>query len=116
MISGIFSAVFASNKNMFGCGVAIFSGNAIHGGDASFYYRGKYKLEADNQMSGTIEAIKFSPIQNSVFGPAMDRFRLKLTGIVNTQGFELSGPVEGRPDLLITISLKKIDELIEEDR
>jgi hypothetical protein len=32
MIDGIYSAVFESNKNMVGCGVAIFSGNAIHGG------------------------------------------------------------------------------------
>jgi len=30
MLSGIFSAVFVSNQNMGGCGVAVFSCNAIH--------------------------------------------------------------------------------------
>jgi hypothetical protein len=83
MISGIFSAVFVSNKNMLGCGVTVFSGNAIHGGDSSFYYRGKYKLDASNQISGTIDVVKYSPVLNSVFGSALDSFRLKLNGIVN---------------------------------
>ncbi len=114
MISGIFSAEFTSNKDMMGRGVAVFSGNAIHGGDAAYYYRGKYRLDASNQISGTIEAVKYSPVQTSVVGP-LDRFRLILNGIVNDQGFELSGPVEGHPDLLIRITLKKIDELIELD-
>jgi hypothetical protein len=52
MISGIYSARFESNKGLNGSGVAVFSGNAVHGGDASFYYRGKYKLDDNNSISG----------------------------------------------------------------
>lgn len=112
MISGIFSAVFVSNQNRSGTGVAIFSGNAIHGGDASHYYRGKYKLDERNQITSTIEVFKYATLQDSVFGP-LDKFRLILNGIVNDQGFELSGQIEGRPADMIRISLKKLDELVE---
>jgi hypothetical protein len=114
MISGIFSAAFVSNQNMAGYGVAVFSGNAIHGGDASHYYRGKYKLDEKNLMSGTIEVFKYTNLQNSVFGP-LDKFKLILNGqvIVNDKEFELSGSVEGHPEFLIRIALKKMDELID---
>jgi hypothetical protein len=114
MTSGIFSATFISNLNSGGSGVAIFSGNTIHGGDASHYYRGKYRFDDKNQISGTIDVVKYSPVQNSVFGPIAD-FRLKLDGhiIVNERAFELSGHVEGQPQLLIRIALNKLDDLIE---
>ncbi|HSL03030.1 MAG TPA: GrlR family regulatory protein [Nitrospiraceae bacterium] len=116
MISGIFSVTFASNQNVGGYGVAVFSGNAVHGGDASHYYRGKYKLDERNLISGTIEVVKYSTLHNSVFGP-LDNFKLILNGqvIVNDKEFELSGPVEGHPEFLIRIALKKVDELIEHD-
>lgn len=97
MISGIFSATFASNLNLGGSGVAIFSGNTIHGGDAAFYYRGKYKLDERNQIAGTIEVVKHAATSGLVLGP-LDRFRLILNGIVNHEGIELSGQVEGQPE------------------
>ena len=114
MISGIFSAEFISNRNGAGCGVAIFSGNTVHGGDSSHYYRGKYRLDERNQIAGTIEVFKYSTLSNSVFGP-LDRFKLILNGIVSldNNAFELSGQVQGQPNLMITISLKKMDDLIE---
>ena len=37
MLSGIYSAEFASNKNVIGRGVAVFTGGTLHGGDASYY-------------------------------------------------------------------------------
>ena len=114
MTSGIFSAVFASNMNIAGCGVAIFTDNTIHGGDASHYYRGKYKLDDRNQISGTIDVVKYSTLQDSIFGP-LAPFRLILNGhiITNDRAFELSGHVEGQPQLQIRISLNKLEELIE---
>ena len=112
MISGIFSTSFKSGGGT-DCGVAVFSGNTIHGGDASFYYRGKYTINDRNLISGTIEFIRYSHLQYSVVGP-MDEFTLLLNGqvIVNDKEFSLSAPVEGHPELLITIALKKLDELI----
>jgi hypothetical protein len=48
MTSRIFSAAFISNLQLGGSGVAIFTGNTIHGGDASHYYRGKYRFDENN--------------------------------------------------------------------
>jgi hypothetical protein len=114
MTSGIFSAAFISSQNSGGFGVAIFSDNVIHGGDASYYYRGKYRLDHNNQMSGTIDVARYTTIQNSVFGP-MDSFRLKLDGhiVVNERAFELTGHIEGQPQMQIKIVLNKLEDLIE---
>jgi hypothetical protein len=114
MTSGIFSAVFASNLQIGGCGVAIFQGNTIHGGDASHYYLGKYRFDDSNQISGTIDVVKYSTLQDSIFGP-LAPFRLILNGhiITNDRAFELSGHAEGRPQLQIRIALNKLEELIE---
>ena len=114
MIKGIFSAEFLSNQDMAGFGVAVFAENTVHGGDASYYYRGKYRLEGKNLVSGTIDVARYSTLHNSVFG-TIGNFKLKLNGvmIVNDKEFEMSGSVEGHPELIIRIVLKKIDELIE---
>ena len=112
MISGIFTAAFRSNQGKMGTGVAIISGGFVHGGDDAFYYRGKYKLEDVNKFSGKIEVVKYSEQSVSVLGP-LTHYNLILNGIVNDTGFELSGQVEGKPNLMITITLKKVDDLIE---
>jgi hypothetical protein len=108
------SAEFISNQNMGGYGVAVFSDNAVHGGDASHYYRGKYKLDGQDLISGTIEVVKYSSLHSSVFGE-IGNFKLKLNGVViiNDKELEMSGSVEGHPELIIRIVLKKIDDLIE---
>jgi hypothetical protein len=110
MIPGIYTAVCFSNKTMGGCGVAIFTGNAIHGGDATHYYRGKYSIQGENRISATIDVVKYAPLNDTIFG-SPDRFRLILNGIVDDQGFDLSGPMEGHPDVMITMSLRKMDGL-----
>jgi len=114
MTSGIFSAAFTSNLQIGGCGVAIFADNTIHGGDASHYYRGKYRFDENNQISGTIDVVKYSNLQHSIFGP-LTPFRLILSGLIitNDRAFELSGHVEGQPQLQIRIALNKLEELIE---
>lgn len=114
MTSGIFSAAFMSNQQKVGCGVAIFTGNTIHGGDASCYYRGKYRLDGNNQIVGTIDVAQYSTAGASIFGPITE-FRLILTGhiITNETAFELSGYMEDQPQLKIRIILNKLEELIE---
>lgn len=116
MIEGIFSAEFISNQSKDGFGVAVFSGNAVHGGDSSHYYRGKYKLDDQEMISGTIEVIKYSrDSRNSVLGP-LDKYKLKLNGqvVIEDREFRLAGSVEGQPDTSIIISLKKLDGLVDD--
>ena len=113
MVSGIYSAVFASNNtHLVGSGVAIFSGNAVHGGDASFYYKGKYTLDANNNVSVQVEVVHYSGTPDSVLGPR-ETFRLILNGLVTDQGFTLSGEIVGEPISRVTIALKKLENLVE---
>jgi hypothetical protein len=112
MLSGIYSAVFASNNNVVGSGVVIFTGGTLHGGDASYYYKGKYKLGGSNSISAKVEVANYSGTPSSIFGP-LKSFRLTLNGIENNQEFTLSGQIEGQPTRMITITLKKVDELVE---
>jgi hypothetical protein len=112
MMSGIFSAVFAVNNLVVGKGVAIFSGNAIYGGDASYYYKGKYKLGESNNISMTIDVVHHSEVPNPDFGP-LTAFRLSLSGILIEQGFTLSGHIERQTTQIVTLTMKKLDDLIE---
>jgi hypothetical protein len=93
MISGIYSAVFASNNNVVGTGVAVFSDNALHGGDSSYYYKGKYRLGGSNSISAAVEVANYSGVPSSIFGP-LTSFRLTLNGTFSDQGFVLSGQVD----------------------
>ena len=81
MKKGIFSAEFLSNQEMAGFSVAVFAENTVHGGDASYYYRGKYRLEGKNLVSGTIDVARYSTLHNSVFG-TIGNFKLKLNGVM----------------------------------
>jgi hypothetical protein len=112
MVSGIYSAEFASDKQMMGRGVVIFSDNALHGGDEAYYYKGKYKRDGDNNISATVDVGNHSGSPTSIFGP-LKSYRLTLNGVANDQGFTLSGHVKEQPSLMITIKLKKVDELVE---
>lgn len=114
MISGIFSAQFITNQKTGGPGVAVFSGNVVHGGDALGYFRGKYTLDERNLISGTIEVFKYPHNSTHKLVYDKDNFELILNGqeIVNDKEFELSGQVVGDPKECITIVLKKIDDLI----
>jgi hypothetical protein len=112
MVSGIYSAEFASNQNVMGRGVVIFTESTLHGGDEAYYYKGKFKREGNNNISAAVDVGNHSGNPTSIFGP-LNSYRLTLNGVSNNQGFTLSGQVEGRPTLMITIKLKKVDELVE---
>jgi hypothetical protein len=112
MISGVFSAVFAVNNVVVGKGVAIFSGNAIYGGDASYYYKGKYKLGESNSISMTIDVAHHSEVPSPDFAP-LTTSRLSLSGILIEQGFTVSGHIEREAIQVVTLTMKKVDDLID---
>lgn len=112
MISGIFSAEFTSNQNMVGRGIAVFADNAFHGGDAFYYYKGKYRMEGNSTIVATVDVVNHAGIPSSVFGQ-LPTFRLDLNGVVNDQSLTLTGQVEEHPNLRIELILKKLDDLVE---
>ena len=112
MISGIFSAVFAMNNLAVGSDVAIFSGNAIHGGDAAYYYKGKYKLGDSKSIPITIEVVHHSGIPSPEFGPMLGSL-VSLSGILVEEGFTLTGHIKEQATQIVTLTMKRLDDLIE---
>ena len=111
MIAGIYSAKFLSNNNLMGFGIVVIDGATIHGGDLPYLYKGKYRLD-DNKISATVDVENYTGNPNSVFGP-LRSYRLILNGVVSPHGFDLSGAVNGQPNRMIRIELKKISELVD---
>jgi len=112
MLSGIYAAQFMSNQNIVGRGVVVFNGAVLHGGDDSYYYKGKYRLDMNNYVSAEVEVANYTGELTSIFGP-LKQFRLTLNGTVNQDCFSLSGQVKGQPQLMISIQRRKVDDLIE---
>ena len=113
MIDGLYAARFGSNLGNIGTGVVIFDGGRLHGGDASYFYKGKFRLD-DSRIIATVDVVHYAGQPNSVFGPARE-FRLTLNGVINPQGFSLAGQVADHPTLMINIDVRKISDLVEED-
>lgn len=116
LLSGIYAAEFFSNQNRTGTGVAIFSDNAFHGGDASHFYKGKYVFKESDQVEATLDVAQYAGVSgSSVVG--LDRFRLTLIGHIseneNTVSMSLEGVVKDHPSRRIKIQLRKLDDLVE---
>ena len=111
MITGIYSARFMSNNDLVGVGIAVLDGAALHGGGFDYLYKGKYRLADNNQVIATVDVENYTGKPNSVLG-LLRSYRLILSGVAAPQSFTLSGQVEGQPQLIISIELTKIGELV----
>lgn len=109
MIFGIYSANFLSNNNLMGAGIVVNDGASLHGGDLSYLYKGKYRLD-DNRISATVDVENYTGRPNSVLGP-LRSYRLTMNGVIASHSFNLSGSVDV-PDQMIRIELKKRGELV----
>jgi len=114
-LNGIYAAVFIANQDAVGAGVIVIDGGRLHGGDTSFFYRGKYRLDGQNEkkITANVEVEKHSPYLESVYGQ-LDSYRLTLTGIIQPTGFTLSGQVAGQSELTMDIQLRRVSNLIGE--
>lgn len=119
LLSGIYSAEFFSSIGRFGTGVAVFTDNTIHGGDADHFYQGKYsRLEPDNVKSTVYVKRYAGSRDSSVVG--LDEFRLDLTGKIPASDhgttLTLDGFVIGEPSRRIRIELRKLDDLVDAEK
>ena len=74
-------------------------------------YKGKCRLADNNQVIATVDVENYTGKPNSVLG-LLRSYRLILSGVAAPQSFTLSGQVEGQPQLIISIELTKIGELV----
>jgi hypothetical protein len=116
MLDGIYSTSFVGSAAA-GSGVVIIEGGRIMGGDTSFVYRGKLRHDENNGIIATVDVEKHNNTLASIFG-GLNKFRLNLNGVVAStgDGLMLSGQVLGKPELMIAMELKKLGELVDEER
>lgn len=106
MFDGLWVIEFKTD-NDFGCGVLVFNGSQVMGGDFGYYYFGRINI---TNMSGEVNVVRFNPNVSSVFGD-FDKFTLLLKGgTINEISFEANATVKGAEHLSIVISgRKKVD-------
>jgi hypothetical protein len=89
-IEALWSVEFISNSGVFGAGVAVFESGRIYGGDATYYYTGKYRI-VNSQVDATVDVVHYSGQPNSIFGRDPKPFVLKITGPVSDSVMSLTG-------------------------
>ena len=112
LITGIYSIRFLLNNDPIGAGIAVLNGTALHGGGVDYLYKGTYQLADNHGVSATLDLENYTGTPNPV--PGLPRsYRLTLNDISTPQGFTLSGEVDGYPQLLMSLELTKIGELVD---
>jgi len=109
MIEALWSVEFASNLGIFGSGVVVFETERIFGGDAKYYYLGKFKVK-NQAVDADVEVTHYSGEPFSVFGH-LNKFNLKVTGRVQVPRMELQGHLVENPNMEIMMRLNKIADL-----
>jgi hypothetical protein len=112
-LNGVYAATFQSGQGK-GSGVVVIDGGRLHGGDTSFYYKGKFLPDDNKKLSAFVEVRRHSPTLSSIFGP-LESFRLRLSGVFETGAFDLSDHIEEQPGALVIIKLNKVSPLVDEE-
>ncbi len=107
MFDGLWAIEFKTG-NAFGCGVLVFNGSQVMGGDMGYYYFGR--INTTEKITGEINVVRFDPNANSVFGD-IDKFTLLLKdGTINETNFEAHATVKDIEHSEIVVKgRKKVD-------
>lgn len=105
MLEALWSVEFASNHNIIGSGVVVFETGRIFGGDAQYYYTGKYEVK-NGLLDGNLEVVHYSGEPWSVFG-TLKTFCLTLSGAPSEPTFDVEGIQEEDTSNKILIRLIK---------
>ena len=109
MLEALWTAEFSSNQNIFGSGVVIFETDRIFGGDAQYYYTGKYEVN-NGELSGNLTITHYAGEPWSIFGTVRS-FNLELSGTLDDNSFIVRGYVEGELSKVIVIKLTRRADL-----
>lgn len=105
MIEGLWTIEFVSDLGLAGKGVIVIKENQLLGGDAGYYYVGKYSLEG-SEMTGEIDVIRFSESGVSVFGN-VPQFTLHLIAEVTKDRLSGTATFKGQPTLAMKFKAEK---------
>ena len=109
MLEALWSVEFVSNLNIFGSGVVVFETGRIFGGDAQYYYTGKYEVK-NGSINGELDVVNYSGEPWSVFG-TLKQFSLSLSGQPKDSTFDIEGTLKQDSSKRILIRLTKRADL-----
>jgi hypothetical protein len=109
MLEALWSVEFSSNAQGFGAGVIVFESSRAFGGDAQYFYIGRYKI-VDGILKAEAKVTHYANLPNSIFGP-LKEFNLRLEGKIAEPTFDLKGYLVERPEMKIIARLTKRADL-----
>lgn len=80
--NGLWTVEFISTVNRFGKGVLVLLDGRLFGGDAGYYYSGRYEITG-NTIQGNVNVTRFDANSISVFGD-INQFALSFAGEINS--------------------------------
>lgn len=111
MIEAIWTIEFTSGDKSYGAGVLIFAGGRVFGGDANFYYIGRYAVNGGRVcMRTTVHPYNDNRSADSIFG-ARDTFDVELAGQAAETQMVLAGAIVGEPKMTLTAVAKRRHEI-----
>ena len=108
-VKGLWTVEFRSDTGSMGFGTVILDGGRIMGGDAGYYYLGKYEI-AGNVIKGEVRVQKYNPGHVSIFGP-LTTFNIKLSGGTAAPEMRLTGNVQEHPEMSLSLICTKRENL-----
>lgn len=108
MYDGLWTVEFASTMRL-GTGVIVLNNGRLLGGDAGYYYSGRYRVNGNN-VQGNIDVIRYDTRSISVFGD-LDQFSLSFSGEISDYQFSLLASVVNKPEYKININGNKKEDM-----
>lgn len=81
-MEGLWTIEFGSSEGVYSGGVVVFSGGKIMGGDAAYYYTGRYDVSNAGSFEATLHVKPFIEGVRSIFNTLRKEFTLNLKGTV----------------------------------
>jgi len=104
-LEALWSIEFISSLGAFGGGVVVFESNRVFGGDAAYYYVGKYEIK-NGTISGRAAVTYYNTAmpQSSIFGP-LRQFDVTMEGPLKFPVMELQGSLASNPMMKLSVRL-----------
>lgn len=109
MVEALWSLEFISNQQIYGAGVIVLETDRVFGGDAQYFYVGRYKIES-GIIEAEVDVQHYAGRPFSIFGPSQ-RHRVILKGKLVVPVMELQGCLANDPAQTFTVRCTKRADL-----
>ena len=107
--NGLWTVEFISTVNRFGKGVLVLLDGRLLGGDAGYYYSGRYEI-IGNTIKGNVNVTRFDANSISVLGD-INQFALSFSGDINSTNISAAASLVSAPKLQIRLIGNKKEDL-----